>query len=83
MPHSQGPSNNSYPELNQPNPRIHNYLFNYYLPPWLMEPGGLMSHSQGPSNNSYPELNQPNPRIDTYFFNPSSGYFPYHLKLPQ
>ena len=27
MPHSQGPSNNPYPEPNQPIPRIDTYLF--------------------------------------------------------
>jgi hypothetical protein len=27
MPHSQGLSNNPYPEPNQPNPRIDTYLF--------------------------------------------------------
>ena len=31
MPHSQGPSNNPYPDPNQPIPRIDTYLLGYIL----------------------------------------------------
>ena len=30
MPHPQGPSNNPYPEQNQPTPRIDTYFFKIY-----------------------------------------------------
>ena len=45
MPHSQGPSNNPYPELNQPNSTYYTFFFkvhsNIVLPSTLALPNGL------------------------------------------